>query len=334
MSDSTTGAGRDGGRSTTVVQVQGGEIRKLPSSQYKGVVPQPNGRWGSQIYEKHHRVWLGTFNDEVDAAKAYDIAATRFRGRDVVVNFGQLSTAEDDDYNMELVFLNSHSKTEIVDMLRRHTYYDELQQSRRREVGNSTTMVFGHRYSLQQPPQARQLLFEKAVTPSDVGKLNRLVIPKHHAEKHFPIKTADKGLLLNFEDTGGKVWRFRYSYWNSSQCYVLTKGWSRFVKEKNLNAGDLVGFYRSVGSDDKLYVDWKHKNTSTSGYYPYVVLPMPLPVPVPPPPVQVMRLFGVNIVKEPNTTTIDVAVGNDWDEKRRRDIEAQFLYKKQCIGSL
>uniref|UniRef100_A0A0E0JDV3 AP2/ERF domain-containing protein n=1 Tax=Oryza punctata TaxID=4537 RepID=A0A0E0JDV3_ORYPU len=30
------------------------------SSRYKGVVPQPNGRWGAQIYERHARVWLGT----------------------------------------------------------------------------------------------------------------------------------------------------------------------------------------------------------------------------------------------------------------------------------
>ena len=34
------------------------------SSRYKGVVPQPNGRWGAQIYERHARVWLGTFADE------------------------------------------------------------------------------------------------------------------------------------------------------------------------------------------------------------------------------------------------------------------------------
>lgn len=33
-------------------------LRKLPSSRYKGVVPQPNGRWGAQIYEKHQRVLL------------------------------------------------------------------------------------------------------------------------------------------------------------------------------------------------------------------------------------------------------------------------------------
>lgn len=92
-------------------------------------------------------------------------------------------------------------------------------------------------------------MFDKVVTPSDVGKLNRLVIPKQHAEKYFPLdsSTNDKGLLLNFEDRNGKPWRFRYSYWNSSQSYVMTKGWSRFVKEKKLDAGDIVSLPTGFG---------------------------------------------------------------------------------------
>ncbi|XP_074584821.1 B3 domain-containing protein Os03g0120900-like [Curcuma longa] len=105
----------------------------------------------------------------------------------------------------------------------------------------------------------REQMFEKVVTPSDVGKLNRLVIPKQHAEKYFPLDAAAdgaKGLLLSFEDQMGKPWRFRYSYWNSSQSYVMTKGWSRFVKEKHLDAGDTVCFSRE---GDRLFIDWKKR---------------------------------------------------------------------------
>jgi len=40
------------------------------------------------------------------------------------------------------------------------------------------------------------------------------------------------------------VWQFWYLYWASSQSYVLTKGWSRFVKDKGHRAGDVVDFYR------------------------------------------------------------------------------------------
>ncbi|KAJ0974469.1 hypothetical protein J5N97_016434 [Dioscorea zingiberensis] len=115
------------------------------------------------------------------------------------------------------------------------------------------------------PPEAveREHMFDKVVTPSDVGKLNRLVIPKQHAEKFFPLDSSnnEKGLLLSFEDSSGKPWRFRYSYWNSSQSYVMTKGWSRFVKEKRLDAGDTVSFGRGVGEAgrDRLFIDWKRR---------------------------------------------------------------------------
>ncbi|KAE8712803.1 B3 domain-containing protein [Hibiscus syriacus] len=109
----------------------------------------------------------------------------------------------------------------------------------------------------------KEHMFEKVVTPSDVGKLNRLVIPKQHAEKYFALdsSTNEKGLLLNFEDRNGKPWRFRYSYWSSSQSYVMTKGWSRFVKDKKLDAGDIVSFQRGVGEFGKgrLFIDWRRR---------------------------------------------------------------------------
>ncbi|KAJ6797406.1 B3 domain-containing protein [Iris pallida] len=107
-----------------------------------------------------------------------------------------------------------------------------------------------------------EYMFEKVVTPSDVGKLNRLVIPKQHAERYFPLDPASNekgGLLLSFEeDRTGRPWRFRYSYWNSSQSYVMTKGWSRFVKDKRLDAGDTVTFSRSA-STGRLFIDWRRR---------------------------------------------------------------------------
>ncbi|KAL2559056.1 AP2/ERF and B3 domain-containing transcription factor RAV1 [Forsythia ovata] len=282
--------------------------RKLPSSRFKGVVPQPNGRWGAQIYEKHQRVWLGTFTEEDEAARVYDIAAQRFRGCDAITNFKPL---EDE---IEKSFLNAHSKAEIVDMLRKHTYNDELEQSKRRNCGGQAAGLFSS-LGADRARKAREKLFEKAVTPSDVGKLNRLVIPKQHAEKHFPLQTGNnsKGLLLNFEDIGGKVWRFRYSYWNSSQSYVLTKGWSRFVKDKGLTACDIVSFHRSTGPDNQLYIDLKTKNGSTAG--------------VSNRPIQMVRLFGVNIFQVPSN-------GSCYGDKRLREMDVLTLEcssKKQRV---
>ncbi|KAL5213942.1 hypothetical protein ABZP36_003094 [Zizania latifolia] len=125
----------------------------------------------------------------------------------------------------------------------------------------------------------KEHMFDKVVTPSDVGKLNRLVIPKQHAEKYFPLDSAanEKGLLLSFEDRTGKLWRFRYSYWNSSQSYVMTKGWSRFVKEKRLDAGDTVSFSRGAveTSRDRLFIDWKRRADVRDPHrFPRLPLPM------------------------------------------------------------
>ncbi|OEL37063.1 putative B3 domain-containing protein [Dichanthelium oligosanthes] len=104
----------------------------------------------------------------------------------------------------------------------------------------------------------REHMFDKVLTPSDVGKLNRLVVPKQHAERFFP--AAGAGTQLCFEDRGGMPWRFRYSYWGSSQSYVMTKGWSRFVRAARLTAGDTVSFSRAAAAaaGGRYFIDYRH----------------------------------------------------------------------------
>ncbi|KAF8662853.1 hypothetical protein HU200_055433 [Digitaria exilis] len=215
---------------------------------FKGVVLQRNGRWGAQIYEGQQRVWLGSFADEESAARAYDVAALRYRGWGAATNFPAA------DVRRQLAFLAARRRSEVVDMLRNQTYADEL---RRHGVPAP-------------PPWAKVPLFEKNVTASDVGKLNRLVVPKRHAERHLPPVRRQgaiagggrKGcVMLAVEDReAGKVWRFRYSYWESSQTYVLTKGWILFVQEKGLRAGDTVAFSKwAFGPDEQLLIDYRKK---------------------------------------------------------------------------
>ncbi|CAH8314644.1 unnamed protein product [Eruca vesicaria subsp. sativa] len=138
-----------------------------------------------------------------------------------------------------------------------------MERSENIDSQNKKMNLEDERHMEEASSMEREHMFDKVVTPSDVGKLNRLVIPKQHAERYFPLDNSStndkKGLLLNFQDRIGISWSFRYSYWNSSQSYVMTKGWSRFVKDKKLDAGDIVSFQRGSCNKDKLFIDWKRQ---------------------------------------------------------------------------
>ncbi|GMJ09481.1 hypothetical protein HRI_004617300 [Hibiscus trionum] len=143
---------------------------------------------------------------------------------------------------------NSHFHPYCSSMLLSHNF--NLNHDKEKEELDDQTSTATNTLN----PHKREPMFEKPLTPSDVGKLKRLVIPKQHAEKYFPLGADNKGLLLSFEDESGKCWRFRYSYWNSSQSYVLTKGWSRYVKDKQLGAGDIILFQRNRTDGDRLFI--------------------------------------------------------------------------------
>lgn len=60
------------------------------TSKYKGVCFEKfTGRWLVQIRANGKRIKVGRFDNEIDAAKAYDIAAKRYHGDFAFLNFSE-----------------------------------------------------------------------------------------------------------------------------------------------------------------------------------------------------------------------------------------------------
>lgn len=58
------------------------------ASKYTGVTWEKRAKkWRAGIYQNGKKIFLGLFSDEVQAAKAYDAAALKYRGEFAVLNF-------------------------------------------------------------------------------------------------------------------------------------------------------------------------------------------------------------------------------------------------------
>ena len=236
-------------------------VSPTATTKYKGVVQQQNGHWGAQIYADHKRIWLGTFKSAAEAAAAYDSASIKLRSFDANSHrnfpWSEITVQEPD-------FQKSHTTEAVLNMIRDSSYpqkFGDYLIVRSQMVAIANVNIVGSKQSRGGGEESTKCfscteLFHKELTPSDVGKLNRLVIPKKHAVKHLPFISDDQNereegetggaaedVEVGFYDRAMRQWKFRYCYWKSSQSFVFTRGWNGFVKEKSLKEKDVIVFY-------------------------------------------------------------------------------------------
>ena len=204
------------------------------NSRFRGVVLLNSGNWGARISTQYQVVWLGTFQMEEEAAKAYDTAALKLHKGDSFLNFPW-----SDHTPQELIFQSFYSTGEIFRMIKDKSYSSNL------ATFIADHMVNHANHHMGEQGISSQLLFRKVLAPRDVAKHPRLLIPKEYALRYFPPVTGDvESVQIVFYDKDGVPWTFRYSCWESNQSFVFTTGWKQFVNAKGLQRGETISFYR------------------------------------------------------------------------------------------
>jgi len=94
--------------------------------------------------------------------------------------------------------------------------------------------------------------FAKTLTQSDANNGGGFSVPRYCAETIFPRLdcTAEPPVqTVVAKDVHGETWRFRHIYRGTPRRHLLTTGWSSFVNQKKLVAGDSVVFLRAENGD-------------------------------------------------------------------------------------
>ncbi|CAG7884731.1 unnamed protein product [Brassica rapa] len=94
--------------------------------------------------------------------------------------------------------------------------------------------------------------FAKTLTQSDANNGGGFSVPRYCAETIFPrldYNAEPPVQTILAKDVHGDVWKFRHIYRGTPRRHLLTTGWSNFVNQKKLVAGDSIVFMRAESGD-------------------------------------------------------------------------------------
>ncbi|KAK7262301.1 hypothetical protein RJT34_29867 [Clitoria ternatea] len=94
--------------------------------------------------------------------------------------------------------------------------------------------------------------FAKTLTQSDANNGGGFSVPRYCAETIFPrldYSAEPPVQTVVAKDVHGECWKFRHIYRGTPRRHLLTTGWSTFVNQKKLVAGDSVVFLRAENGE-------------------------------------------------------------------------------------
>ncbi|KAL6651048.1 hypothetical protein ACP70R_009973 [Stipagrostis hirtigluma subsp. patula] len=100
----------------------------------------------------------------------------------------------------------------------------------------------------EEPPKPAS--FAKTLTQSDANNGGGFSVPRFCAETIFPeldYRAEPPVQNVFAKDVHGVEWKFRHIYRGTPRRHLLTTGWSNFVNQKKLLAGDSIVFLRGEG---------------------------------------------------------------------------------------
>lgn len=111
--------------------------------------------------------------------------------------------------------------------------------------------VVGNNNGVVENPE-KPTSFAKTLTQSDANNGGGFSVPRFCAETIFPrldYSAEPPVQTILAKDVHGEIWKFRHIYRGTPRRHLLTTGWSNFVNNKKLVAGDSIVFFRAENGD-------------------------------------------------------------------------------------